>query len=138
VDLPDTPETETGPQVLVDALREVLEALTQSYGTDDMNAWTAPRPSLRFTHPLGLEVGVVPASNRATYGQAIMLSDPVMAVSVLPLGQSGFVSPAGLPDPHLGDQLELYRAFAHKPAERVTLSGLYLPVISGSPHPPEG
>ena len=42
------------------------------------------------------------------------------AESVLPPGQSGFVSLTGLPDgagsPHLSDQVELFKAFKYKPA----------------------
>jgi penicillin G amidase len=49
------------------------------------------------------------------------------AETVLPPGNSGFVPTAGLPNPHLDDQLGLYQSFAFKPA------GFNLPGTSETP-----
>ena len=34
--------------------------------------------------------------------------------NIIPLGQSGFISPDGQLDPHFRDQLDLYRNFEYK------------------------
>jgi penicillin amidase len=38
----------------------------------------------------------------------------VTGYNIIPLGQSGFISPSGELDPHFRDQLELYRNFEYK------------------------
>jgi hypothetical protein len=59
--------------------------------------------------------GTSPAQNRSTYMQAIDLNQQVVGVNVLPPGQSGFISAAGTPDPHLCDQVGLFNSFQYKP-----------------------
>jgi penicillin G amidase len=86
-------------------------------------AWTKPRIVDRFRHvlyPTVPEVGTMLESNKNTYAQIVILSNPhVTAQTILTLGQSGFikVQPPGTPqfDPHFADQLDLYRTFQYKP-----------------------
>ena len=124
-----TEPVETANQVLVQSLRGALEILTTRFGTIDIDSWTTARPTIDFLHPLGPVLGEIPLSNRATYAQIVELSTPIVAANIIPLGQSGFISPAGVPDPHFGDQLALYREFQYKPMQLISLSTLYLPAI---------
>jgi hypothetical protein len=82
--------------------------------------WTGPRGSITFTHPLIGVVASIPNSNRATYGQIVVLGRPnITAETIFTLGQSGFlqlVLPSSFTfDPHFMDQLGLFRNFEHKP-----------------------
>jgi acyl-homoserine lactone acylase PvdQ len=124
-----TAPVETANEVLVQAVRDALDLLEARYGTPDMDTWVEPRPVVPFVHPLGLALGQVPLSNRATYAQIVDLGSPIVAENVLPLGQSGFISPTGVPDPHFGDQLALYRAFELKPMRLVALAHAYVPIV---------
>ena len=83
-------------------------------------AWTGPRGSITFTHPIIGAVASIPNSNRATYGQIVVLGRPrITGESIFTLGQSGFlrlVLPGSFAfDPHFMDQLELFRNFEYKP-----------------------
>ena len=83
-------------------------------------AWTGPRGSITFTHPIIGTVASIPNSNRATYGQIVVLGRPkITGESIFTLGQSGFlrlVLPSSFAfDPHFNDQLGLYRNFEYKP-----------------------
>lgn len=84
-------------------------------------AWSnQPRGSITFTHPVVGNVASIPNSNRATYAQIIVLSQPeIQSEDIFTLGQSGFirlVPPNGFAlDPHFGDQLDLFRQFQYKP-----------------------
>jgi len=86
--------------------------------------WSAqPRGTVRFRHvlfPTIPEVGTMPQSNRGTYAQIVVLSNPtISAENILTLGQSGFIrlGPSNTPefDPYFKDQLKLYRNFQYKP-----------------------
>ena len=82
--------------------------------------WTGPRGSITFTHPIIGVVASVPNSNRATYGQIIVLGRPkITGETIFTLGQSGFlqlVLPSSFTfDPHFLDQLGLFRDFDYKP-----------------------
>jgi penicillin amidase len=44
----------------------------------------------------------------------VATGDGIVARDVVPPGQSGFVSPAGIADPHASDQLPIYADFAYK------------------------
>ncbi len=96
---------------------QALLALTNQFGTTDPTAWTLPRDTIDFSHPfLPVDVGSIPLSNRATYAQIVIFGKKkVFAESIQPLGQSGFISAAGVPDPHFADQLELFSNFEYKP-----------------------
>jgi acyl-homoserine lactone acylase PvdQ len=99
----------------------VLTAIAASLGSDPA-AWTAPRGTTSFVHPIVGTVGTIPASNRATYAQIVVLSRPrITAENIYTLGQSGFIGlvpPSGFAlDGHFRDQLDLYRAFEYKPMQ---------------------
>jgi penicillin amidase len=98
------------------------QALTVIAATQGSNpaAWTAPRGTINFTHPILGVVATIPNSNRATYGQIVVLRRPhITAENIYTLGQSGFIGlvpPSGFVfDAHFNDQLNLYRVFAYKP-----------------------
>ena len=102
--------------VIVRSLDEALDSLTYLFGTSDMSQWLVPRGETVFKTLLGTEVGRIPLSNRSTYGQVVVLNQAdVTGYNIIPLGQSGFISPTGELDPHFRDQLDLYRNFEQKP-----------------------
>ena len=120
---------ETADQVLVQAMRDTLDALTTQFGTSDIDEWTTARPPISFVHPLGPVLGQIPLANRPTYAQMVELGTPVVAANVLPLGQSGFISAMGEADAHFGDQLALFDQFLLKPMRLVAISRCYVPII---------
>jgi len=124
-----TVAVETADEVLVQSLREALDLLTAQYGTEDLDAWVDPRPVIAFVHPLGMPLGQMLVSNRATYAQIVGLSAPIVAENILPLGQSGAISPDGAHDVHLGDQSALYQQFGYKPMRLIALTTQHLPLI---------
>jgi penicillin amidase len=101
--------------VIVRSLEEALDSLSSLFGTTNMSTWLVPRGEIVFKHPLGIEAGRIPLSNRSTYGQVIVLDKAgVTGYNIIPLGQSGFISPSGELDAHFRDQLDLYRNFEYK------------------------
>jgi penicillin amidase len=104
-------------QVMAAVFDQALFALTKDFGTADPTKWTLPRPTIDFMHPfLPIDVGSIPLSNRATYGQIIIFDKKkVFAESIQPLGQSGFIGLNSGPDIHFADQLELFSNFEYKP-----------------------
>ena len=101
--------------VIVRSLEEALDSLGYFFGTTNMSTWLVPRGEIVFKHPLGIEAGRIPLSNRSTYGQVIVLDNAgVTGYNIIPLGQSGFISPSGELDAHFRDQLDLYRNFEYK------------------------
>ena len=108
------------PKVVMSAtFDQTLAVLAAAQGANPAT-WTAPRGSITFSHPLLGAVASIPNSNRATYGQIIVLGKPrITGESIFTLGQSGFlqlVLPSSFTfDPHFFDQLGLYRNFEHKP-----------------------
>lgn len=106
-------------RVLSRAFDQAVGALASAQGTDP-RLWSAPRPTTTFRHPLLGPVAAIPASNRATFAQIVVLARPrPRSESIFTLGQSGLVSlvpPAGFAlDPHFLDQLPLYTQFEYKP-----------------------
>jgi len=103
--------------VMAAAFDQALAGLTKEFGTADPALWMVPRGTIDFVHPLlQIEVGSIPLSNRATYGQIVIFDKKkVFAESIQPLGQSGFINAAGIPDEHFADQLELFSNFEYKP-----------------------
>jgi penicillin amidase len=106
-------------QVFSAAFDEALAGLAAAQGADPA-AWTAPRPTTTFRHPVLGPVGAIPQSNRSTYAQIVVARRQGRSgESIFTLGQSGFVGlvPPATPalDPHFADQLPLYRAFEYKP-----------------------
>ena len=104
-------------QVMAAAFDQTLAALTIQFGTPDPTQWILPRGTIDFNHPfLPINVGSIPLSNRATYAQIVIFGKKkVFAESIQPLGQSGFISAAGVPDVHFADQLDLFSNFEYKP-----------------------
>jgi len=104
-------------QVIAAVFDQTLAALTVGFGTADPTEWTLPRGTIDFNHPfLPISLGSIPLSNRATYAQIVIFGKKnVFAESIQPLGQSGFISAAGVLDAHYADQLELFRNFEYKP-----------------------
>ena len=101
--------------VIVRSLEEALDSLAYLFGTTDMSRWLVPRGETIFKHPLGIEIGRIPLSNRSTYGQVVVLTNGrAEGYNIIPLGQSGFISPSGDLDVHFRDQLDLYRNFQYK------------------------
>jgi len=99
------------------AFDEAVAALVEAQG-DDPTAWTAPRPDTVFSHLLAGEVGRIPHSIRANYGQIVIL-DPVRisGENIFTLGQSGrmrLVDGQIQLDPHFRDLLPLFRNFQYK------------------------
>ena len=128
----NTESVETANEVMVQALRVALDSLTDRFGTGNIDSWTVEWPPYVFQHPLGPVLGTMPLRNRATYGQIVELATPIAAANIIPLGQSGYISPEGVPGPNFGDQLPLYRQFEYKPMQLTTLTTVYLPSIRGS------
>jgi penicillin amidase len=98
---------------------QALAVLAAAQGPNPA-AWTAPRGTINFTHPIIGSVGMIPNSNRATYGQIVVLGRPkITGESIFTLGQSGFVHlvlPSSFTlDAHFRDQLGLFRNFQYKP-----------------------
>jgi penicillin amidase len=96
----------------------VLAQLTTTFGSGDPANWVAPRPNTTFSHPLIGTVATMKQSNRATYGQIVVMSKPhATAENAIPLGQSGFIAatPAPVLDPHFLDQMEMFKRFEYKP-----------------------
>lgn len=95
----------------------------------DPAAWSVqPRGEITFNHPVIGPVGRIPNSNRATYGQIIVLGRrATRSENIFTLGQSGFirlVPPTGFAlDEHFRDQLELFRAFEYKPLRLLSNPG---------------
>jgi penicillin G amidase len=98
---------------------QALAILAAAQGSNPAT-WTGPRGSTTFTHPLIGVVASIPTSNRATYGQIVVLCRPkITGESIFTLGQSGFlqlVLPSNFSfDPHYLDQLPRFRNFEYKP-----------------------
>lgn len=101
------------------AFDQAVAALAAAQGPNPA-AWTGPRGTINFNHPIIGPVGSIPNSNRATYGQIVVLGRPkITAESIFTLGQSGFirlVPPSAFAlDAHFRDQLQLFRNFEYKP-----------------------
>jgi len=109
-------------QVMAGAFDQALAALASQFGTPDPAQWILPRTTIDFRHPfLPIDLGSIPLSNRATYALIVIIDKKkVFAESIQPLGQSGFISAAGVPDVHFADQLELFRNFEYKPMPMLT------------------
>jgi penicillin amidase len=116
--------------LIVDALKDAIGVLEVQYGSDDMSTWLTPVRMQRYDAQGALPGGYYhPSMNRGTYNQiAEMISkpppktkasakgkgSPPLAVSVIPPGQSGFMSYLGVPSPHAFDQLSLYATWQYK------------------------
>ena len=111
--------------VVFQSLTGTISSLTTKYGTADMNKWLLPviAQEFFFTNYNGIpqadsnENLFLPIQmNRGTENHMVVLDHKgVSGVNVCPPGESGFVSPQGVRDPHYDDQMELYKTFGSKP-----------------------
>jgi len=102
----------TGPQ---------LGQAVNGFGTTDIAKWGF-QPAL--DHDWGsldpLAVGITTncgssaTQNRSTFMMAVDVGPTLTGQDELPPGQSGFISAAGTPSPHLCDQVGLFNDFRYK------------------------
>jgi penicillin amidase len=120
-------------QVLIESLNDAIELLSgtgpvlgnggsKGFGSTKIADWGwSPYPGVNWDSLDPLAVGIMThfgksaEQQRSTYMQAVDLGNKVTGVNVLPPGQSGFISAAGEPSPHFGDQIGLFDRFAYKP-----------------------
>ena len=93
------------------------------FGTTDVSKWgyqPATDQNWDDLDPLAQAAGVVThcgasaSQNRSTFMMAIDADRHMTGQDVLPPGQSGFISAAGVPSPHLCDQVSLFDTFTYK------------------------
>jgi len=115
-------------QVILAALGESWQTLSQRYGTD-ITQWQTPAMHLTFraNNFFGVPQALPKEArhqaeyqNRGTENDMIVFSpkekpDSVLAWDVVAPGQSGFIAPDGTPAKHYNDQLSLYQTFGRKP-----------------------
>ena len=115
-------------QVILAALGESWQTLSQRYGTD-IAQWNTPAMHLTFraNNFFGVPQALPKEArhqaeyqNRGTENDMIVFSpkekpDSVLAWDVVAPGQSGFIAPDGTPAKHYNDQLSLYQNFGRKP-----------------------
>jgi penicillin amidase len=110
--------------VVLEALMQALDELSNEFGTDNMSQWLLPVIPQRFatTNFNGIpqanpdeELFLPVNMNRGTENHMVVLRPAgLKGVDVCPPGQSGFVAPDGTIDPHYQDQMVLYRDFEYK------------------------
>jgi penicillin G amidase len=108
--------------VIVTALKQALEELEKQMGSD-VSSWLTPVRSVTFSRLGALPSPRMHYMNRGTYNHIAEMpggkknaSNPPHAVSVIPPGQSGFVSMTNMANPpHVTDQLDLYENWTYKP-----------------------
>jgi penicillin amidase len=118
-------------QLLVESVNDAISILSGTgtqlgqnvpgFGTTDITQWGfEPAQDINWDSLDPLAVGITtncgtsPSQNRSTYMQAIDVNNQIVGVNVLPPGQSGFISAAGVPDPHFCDQVGLFNSFQYK------------------------
>jgi penicillin amidase len=115
--------------VLVDALRDALEALAARFSTDDMTQWLEPRLLESYMDLGAVNVffgtTTMERENRGSFNLLVDLGDVGGGRIIVPPGESGAL-PAGAlatEPPHLRDQLALYEGFVyrHIPASRAEI-----------------
>jgi len=109
--------------MIVDALKEAVDALEIQYGSSDMSTWLTSVRMQAYDEQGALPGGELhPTMNRGTYNHIAELSTPPQGQSVIPPGQSGFMwleivggkTPTPVPSPHAYDQVELYASWTYK------------------------
>ena len=105
-------------ELIVNALKDAIDALAIQYGSGNMTTWlTTVR--IQSYDEMGFLPGdeLHPFMNRGTYNQIAELCATGLpqAENVIPPGQSGFVYYPGVPSPHVGDQVLLYVTWTYKP-----------------------
>lgn len=123
-------------QLLVESLSDAITILSGTgtqlgqnvpgFGTADITKWGyEPAGNVNWTSlldPLAVGVattcGVSAAQNRSTFMMAADVGSVVTGQDLLPPGESGFISAAGVPSPHMCDQVSLFNDFTYKPIPR--------------------
>jgi penicillin amidase len=107
--------------VIIDALKQTIFDLETQYNTTNVSRWLTPVDMVDFSELGNLQTPLMPYMNRGTYNQVIELprwnTKPLASPrgeSVLPPGQSGFVSAQGVPSPYAYNQLLLYTSWMFK------------------------
>jgi hypothetical protein len=119
-------------QLLVESLNDAITILSGTgtqlgqdvpgFGTPDIAKWgyqPAQDQDWNSLDPLAEGVtthcGTSAAQNRSTFMMAVDVGPVVTGQDELPPGESGFISAAGVPSPHLCDQVSLFNDFRYKP-----------------------
>ena len=120
-------------QLLVESLNDAITILSGTgtqlgqdvpgFGTTDIAKWGyEPAQNVNWTgllDPLVVGVtttcGISAAQNRSTFMMAVDVGPVVTGQDLLPPGDSGFISAAGVPSPHMCDQVSLFNDFTYKP-----------------------
>jgi len=118
-------------QILVESLNDAIAILSGTgiqlgqdvpgFGTTDIADWGyQPAQDQDWDSLDALAAGVTThcgtsaSQNRSTFMMAVDAGSPVTGQDELPPGQSGFISAAGVPSPHLCDQVGLFNNFQYK------------------------
>ena len=119
-------------QILVESLNDAITILSGTgtqlgqqvpgFGTTDIAKWgyrPAQDQNWDSLDPLAAGVtthcGTSASQNRSTFMMAVDVGRVITGQDELPPGQSGYISAAGLPSPHLCDQAGLFSTFRYKP-----------------------
>jgi penicillin amidase len=123
-------------QLLIESLNNAITILSGTgtqlgqdvpgFGTTHIADWGyQPAEDVNWTSlldPLAAGVttscGISPAQNRSTFMMAVDVGPTVTGQDLLPPGESGFISAAGVPSPHMCDQVSLFNDFTYKPMPR--------------------
>lgn len=112
-------------EVWLRALNDTMDELSTTYG-DNISDWQLPVPSTRFQHKnfLGIpqalpnaQIDDIHDMNRGTQNNMTVFSggEYPSGYEIVPLGQSGFISPQGEKAQHYEDQAVLFSAHGKKP-----------------------
>jgi penicillin G amidase len=118
-------------QILVESLNDAITILSGTgtqlgqdvpgFGTTDVADWgyqPAQDQNWDSLDPLAAGVtthcGTSASQNRSTFMMGVDVGRVVTGQDELPPGQSGFISAAGVPSPHLCDQVGLFNDFRYK------------------------
>jgi len=119
-------------QLLVESLNDAITILSGTgtqlgqdvpgFGTTDIAQWgyhPAQDQDWDSLDPLAQGVithcGTSASQNRSTFMMAVDVGPVVTGQDELPPGESGFISAAGMPSPHICDQVSLFNDFRYKP-----------------------
>jgi penicillin G amidase len=122
-------------QLLVESLNDAITILSGTgtqlgqgvpgFGTTDIAKWgyrPAQDQDWNNLDPLAQGVtthcGTSASQNRSTFMMAVDVGRTLTGQDELPPGQSGFISAAGVPSPHLCDQVGLFNSFRYKAMPR--------------------
>ena len=122
-------------QLLVESVNDAITILSGTgtqlgqtvpgFGTTDIAKWgyrPAQDQDWDSLDPLAQGVtthcGTSASQNRSTFMMAVDVGRTLTGQDELPPGQSGFISAAGTPSPHLCDQVGLFDSFRYKAMPR--------------------